>query len=115
MIIVIAIIAILAAIAIPRFTKYKLRSYKAELDYDTKSVYIAAQTYLTDNMGATVDTLAELYSGGYRKSANVVYTGGAITLSSGSIALYSSALNAQHLDNNSIVFANGRLEFVNSP
>jgi len=115
LIVIVAIVAILTVIAIPQFTKYKLRSYKAELDYDAKSVYIAAQTYLTDNMGATVDTLAELYDGGYNPSPNVVFAGGSISLTAGSISLFSNALKTQQMDNNSVIFANGRMEFVNSP
>ncbi len=113
--IVVAMMAILASIAITNFSKYKLRGYKAELDYDAKSVYMAAQTYLTDHMEATVDTLAELYSGGYRQSSHVVFDGGSISLTSGSISLYSSALNTQQMDNNSVIYANGRMEFVNAP
>lgn len=114
--IVVAIVAILAVIAIPRYNKYRLRGYKAELDSDSKSVYVAAQAYLTDNMASTVDTFAKLYSGGYRKSTNVVYVaGGAITISSGSISIYSSVLNSQGMDNNSVIFYDGRMELVNAP
>ncbi|MCR4287002.1 MAG: prepilin-type N-terminal cleavage/methylation domain-containing protein, partial [Deltaproteobacteria bacterium] len=47
LLIVVAIIAILAAIAIPQFTKYRLRAYKTELDSDSKNAYTAAQAYLT--------------------------------------------------------------------
>ncbi len=115
LLVVIAIVAVLAAVAIPEFTKYKLRSYKTELDYDSKSVYIAAQTYLTDHVGATVDTLAELYSGGYNPSPHVVFAGGSISLNSGNIALYSNVLNSQQMDNISLIFANGRMDLVNSP
>ena len=52
LLIVVAIIAILAAIAIPQFTKYRLRGYKSEIDSDAKNAYTAAQAYLTDHPAA---------------------------------------------------------------
>ena len=45
LLIVIAIIAILAAIAIPQFTQYRMRAYISALDSDTKNVYTAAQAF----------------------------------------------------------------------
>ena len=57
--IVVAIIAILAAIAIPQFTEYRKRGYRAELNSDLKNAFTAAQAYFTDYPGATVDALAE--------------------------------------------------------
>ena len=57
--IVIAIIGILAAIAIPQFTAYKARGYNAGAKADLKNAYTAAQAYFADNPTATVD-LTEL-------------------------------------------------------
>ncbi|MFQ5353340.1 MAG: type IV pilin protein [Thermodesulfobacteriota bacterium] len=115
LLIVIAILAVITAIAIPSFTKYKLRGYKAALDYDSKSVYTSAQAYLTDNMGATVDTVGELITGGYNASPNIIFVNGSITTSAGNIELYSNILKAQNKDNNSVIFANGRIAFSNAP
>ena len=115
LLIVVAVLAIITAIAIPTFTKYKLRGYKAALDYDAKSVYTAAQAYLTDNMGATVDTISELNTGGYLASPYIMFVNGSLSTSAGNIEIFSNILNVQGLDNNSIIFHNGRIAFVNTP
>ena len=52
--IVIAIIGILAAIAIPQFTAYKSRGYNAAAKADLKNAYTAAQAYFADNPTATI-------------------------------------------------------------
>jgi len=115
LLIVMAILGIITAIAIPTFTKYKLRGYKATLDYDAKSVYTSAQAYLTDNLGATVDSVSKLRSGGYNASNDIIFVNGSITTSSGNVEIYSNVLKAQNLDNNSVIFGNGRIELANMP
>jgi type IV pilus assembly protein PilA len=71
--IVIAIIGILAAIAIPQFTAYKARGYNAGAKADLKNAYTAAQAYFADNPTASVG-LTELANGGYQQTAGVVLT-----------------------------------------
>jgi type IV pilus assembly protein PilA len=71
--IVIAIIGILAAIAIPQFTVYKARSYNAASKSDLKTAYTVAQAYFTDNPEATFDA-AVLTAGGYQATQGVVLT-----------------------------------------
>lgn len=71
--IVIAIIGILAAIAIPQFTAYKARGYNAGAKADLKNAYTAAQAYFADNPTATVG-LTELANGGYQQTVGVVMT-----------------------------------------
>lgn len=68
--IVIAIIGILAAIAIPQFTAYRLRGYNATARSDLKNAYTAAQAYFSDTPTGTV-TLAILQNYGYRQSNGV--------------------------------------------
>ena len=117
LLIVVAIIAILAAIAIPQFSKYRLRAYKTELDSDTKNSYTAAQAYLTDNPAETVNTAAKLLTGGYMPSDNiaVVVADTNMTLTAGNITLKSTMLNAQGVANNSIVGFDGNFTLVAQP
>lgn len=68
--IVIAIIGILAAIAIPQFTAYRLRGYNATARSDAKNAYTAAQAYFSDHPTGTVDATA-LAAYGYRQSNGV--------------------------------------------
>jgi len=69
--IVIAIIGILAAIAIPNFINYRKRSYNTAANADTKNLYTAAQAYFTDNPdGAT--TVLDVYKNyGFRQTSKV--------------------------------------------
>jgi prepilin-type N-terminal cleavage/methylation domain-containing protein len=68
--IVVAIIAILAAIAIPQFTSYRVRGYNTAARADVKNAYTAAQAYFSDKPGVTVTT-TELGTGGYVASNGV--------------------------------------------
>ncbi|GMR04983.1 MAG: hypothetical protein BMS9Abin23_0906 [Thermodesulfobacteriota bacterium] len=115
LLIVVAIIAILAGVAVPWFVKYRLRSFKAELDSDAKNIYTAAQTYLFDNPLEIVDTLAKIKTGGYSQSTNTVFDSIGMTQTTGNIKIYSNTLNARALDNNAVIFLNGRIDFVNAP
>lgn len=54
--IVIAIIGILAAIAIPNFVSYRKRGYNSAANADAKNAYTACQAYFTDFPSATADT-----------------------------------------------------------
>jgi type IV pilus assembly protein PilA len=71
--IVIAIIGILAAIAIPQFTAYKARGYNAGAKADLKNAYTAAQAYFADSPQADIG-LGQLTAGGYQQTAGVVMT-----------------------------------------
>jgi type IV pilus assembly protein PilA len=80
--IVIAIIGILAAIAIPQFSKYRTRAYNTAAKADIKNAYTAAQAYYSDH-SAAVDA-AGLTAYGYTASADVnvgITSGNADTLS----------------------------------
>ena len=71
--IVVAIIAILAAIAIPQFTSYRIRGYNATARADVKNAYTAAQAYFSDWPTATV-SVARLQGAGYTQSTGVTLT-----------------------------------------
>jgi len=71
--IVIAIIGILAAIAIPQFTAYKDRGYNASAKADLKNAYTAASAYFTENPTGTV-TPALLATNGFLGTTGVTLT-----------------------------------------
>jgi len=82
--IVIAIIGILAAIAIPQFTAYKKRGYIAVLTSDAKNMQLAATAYCTATpMPTVIPTITEsatvpgtgtLNLAGFNPSADVVHS-----------------------------------------
>ena len=67
--IVIAIIGILAAIAIPQFTAYRTRGYNASSKSEVKNAYTSAQAFFGDSPGGTV-TIAILTAYGYKQGAS---------------------------------------------
>lgn len=82
--IVIAIIGILAAIAIPQFSQYRKRGYNSAAKADAKNAYTAAQAFFSDSPSATA-TLTLLQSYGYKQTANVTTTVAAGTMAGLSI------------------------------
>ncbi|MBW1744516.1 MAG: prepilin-type N-terminal cleavage/methylation domain-containing protein [Deltaproteobacteria bacterium] len=72
--IVIAIIGILAAIAIPNFISYRRRSYNSAANSDVKNAYTAAQAYFTDIPVGSVGSVAILTAYGFRQTTNVTCT-----------------------------------------
>jgi len=49
--IVIAIIGILAAIAVPQYQMYRARGFMATVRSDTKNLHTAVQAYIAENLG----------------------------------------------------------------
>ena len=72
--IVIAIIGILAAIAIPNFVSYRKRGYNSAANADAKNAYTAAQAYFTDSPSATITGSALLTDYGFVKTNDVNVT-----------------------------------------
>lgn len=105
LLIVVAIIAILAAIAIPQFQQYRARAWRGELSSDGKNAFTAAQAYLSDFPTETVDDIAMLTSSGYRASSGVTFIAGTMTLAAGNIDLRSITLKAAAEDNNTAVIS----------
>jgi len=85
--IVVGIIAILAAIAIPQFVNYRNRGYRAELNSDLKNAYTAAQAYFSDYPGATIDSVVKLTDAGYLASPHVGWSAGNMKIDTGTISL----------------------------
>jgi type IV pilus assembly protein PilA len=69
--IVIAIIGILAAIAIPQFTAYRIRGYNAAANSDAKNAYTASQAYFSDNPAGTIAAATDITSFGFKATPNV--------------------------------------------
>ncbi|MFA5196278.1 MAG: prepilin-type N-terminal cleavage/methylation domain-containing protein [Bacteroidales bacterium] len=82
--IVIAIIGILAAIAVPQFLQYRAKGFNASANSDVKQMYTAAQAYFADYPASTV-SLALLKSNGYNQTTNV-----GATVVDGSLASFSA-------------------------
>jgi type IV pilus assembly protein PilA len=90
--IVIAIIGILAAIAIPQFSAYKARGFMASAISDAKNAYTAVEAWKGDNPGATIpgDTItatapATTYTSARASAGNtitVTATTGVVTVTS---------------------------------
>ena len=90
--IVIAIIGILAAIAIPQFMAYKKKGYRTDLQANLKNAYTAAQGYLSDNPTATITSSGVLTQYGWKASANVSMAGSDISSGAGTITMTHGAL-----------------------
>lgn len=82
--IVIAIIGILAAIAIPQFSAYRARGYMAATKSDAKNAFTAVQAYLADNPGAAApaETINPA-SQGVTYTAAMTSTGVTVTIAAG--------------------------------
>ena len=88
--IVIAIIGILAAIAIPQFSAYKSRGFKASVGTDAKNMYTALQAYLGDNPGIAAPS--ETITGG---SAGTILTSARVSVGN-KIVMTSGVIVATH-------------------
>ncbi len=115
LLIVVAIIAILAAIAIPQFSRYRLRGYAAEVNSDAKNAYTSAQAYLSDFPSETVDAIAKLQAGGYNPSPNINQSAIAanMTISAGRIYIPTNVTGLTTSASN--VLANGRYTSTAAP
>jgi type IV pilus assembly protein PilA len=72
--IVIAIIGILAAIAIPQFTAYRVRGYNTAAKSDAKNAFTSAQAFFADSPTGTVTLTLLTGTYGYRQGANITTT-----------------------------------------
>ena len=101
--IVIAIIGILAAIAIPNFISYRRRGYNAAANADVKNAYTAAQAYFSDYPTGTVTTTILQNSYGFKSTANVT-----VTVSTGTTNVRLTALHGSG-DKTYVITADGEI------
>jgi type IV pilus assembly protein PilA len=73
MMIVIAIIGIIAAIAIPQIVQSRIRGYNRAARSDVRNAYTAAQALFNDSPAASADP-AGLIQYGYKPTTNVTLT-----------------------------------------
>ncbi len=103
--IVIAIIGILAAIAIPQFSAYRERGYKASMISDAKNAYTGVVAWMGDNP-ATVPTAETIAAG----ATGTTYTsvrasaGNTITIAAGGVVTVSST---NYTTENYVIQVNG--------
>jgi type IV pilus assembly protein PilA len=69
--IVIAIIGILAAIAIPNFINYRMRGYNAGANGDARNAYTAAQAYFHEWPDESCSSVGSLNAYGFRQTPNL--------------------------------------------
>ncbi len=76
LLIVIAIIGILAAIAIPQFNQYKTRSYDADAKSNLHNIYVACKAYwgIQGSGNSCTLTIAKATTWGYIQSTDVSLT-----------------------------------------
>lgn len=74
--IVIAVIGVLAAVAIPNFISYRKRAYNNSAHADAKNGWAAAQAYFCDYPEAALSSLVPLTAYGFRQTSAVTVTVG---------------------------------------
>lgn len=80
--VVVAVIAILAAVAMPQFMSAGDKARMAKIKSDQQTIANAAQLYMVDSSTTTVPTVDELYKAGYLSENVKTPKGGSYTISS---------------------------------
>ena len=99
LLIVIAIIGILAAIAIPQFNQYKARAYEADARSNLRNMFMACKRYWIDDSteSCTLSNALDTENG-YVQSVGVIISG------SGEETVYSA--QAQHVSSTKVYLIN---------
>lgn len=100
LLIVIAIVGILAAIAIPQFNQYKSRSYDSDAKANLHNVYIACKAYWGDS-GSNATCTSAYYTTttyGYIQSNDVSISGSGVDYAFTAIAQNTNSSNSYSID-----------------
>ena len=108
--IVIAIIGILAAIAIPQFNQYRARGYMSATRSDVKNCYTAAMAYFADNPAAAGIAIGDCTANGYQAS-----TGVTVTVTTGTVSTFSLSGAHAQLNGTYVMAANGTVTDTLAP
>lgn len=96
--IVIAVIGILAAIAIPNFLSYKIKGYNAAASSEAKNFYVIALSYAKDKGHSSAVTLSSSnLPTGFSENADIITTGSFIVGTDGNST---SSMTFQHSKSN---------------
>ena len=110
LLIVVAIIAILAAIAIPQFAKYSARAKIATLNSDLKLAYLSAQGYLMERPGTVVSYEGSLKRHGMKLTKGITFIEANMELNDGRIKLKHNNLFLNQVDTNiGVIMFNGNV------
>ncbi len=71
-ILLLTVVGILAAIAIPQFAAFKTKAQCAAVKADLKNAYVASQTYFADHPKGKINTIDELKEYGFHKTEKVL-------------------------------------------
>ena len=74
LLIVVVIIGILAAIAIPKFANTKEKAYVASMKSDLRNLVTAQEAYFADNSSAYASSISNLGTSRYKSSTGVTVT-----------------------------------------
>jgi len=101
LLIVIAIIGILAAIAIPQFNQYKTRSYDADAKSNLHNIYVACKSYWGDegSGNACTVTIAKGTAYGFIQSSNISITSTGVDWNYSASAMNINSNNSFSIDN----------------
>ena len=98
--IVIAIIGILAAIAIPNFLSYRTRGQNSAAQSAGKNFYNTAMAYFADTSTTGTSVAPSQEVGGYQLDTNIDITGGPMTEDDGTID--TQTLTFSHSDSDTV-------------
>jgi len=101
--IVVAIIGILAAIAIPQFASYRKKSYNTQAKAELKSFYTACQAYFSDHpMNSTTPCNLDLVAANFKNSNAVTINAAGMQDMEGTTAVHNAGDKTYTIKNGTV-------------